>query len=244
MAHAHKGGISHSPGQRFAAPKATIRTTGVVVRIRLDGGSRFQEQQLATSGAVVRIRRNSNLQLPKQRLATSLRKRPFVRQGDVVAYRRRFCAAGRWLAPRGVLPVCAPGRWFAACWQLLHPPSKIENRCLLIKKKPAKRYEHSAGLRVEPSERQPQAQDRHKRQSARGPNTFGCAKNPAESNRAKSTRASSNSAAENAARGPRCGVFFPGWRKTRLWGLSKHLEVAEKARKRAAKREKRQESRQ
>ena len=147
------------------------------------------------------MRRNSNLQLPKQRLATSLRKRPFVRQGDVVAYRRRFCAAGRWLAPRGVLPVCAPGRWFAACWQLLHPPSKIENRCLLIKKKPAKRYEHSAGLRVEPSERQPQARDRHKHQSARGPNTFGCAKNPAESNRAESTQANSKFAAENAARG-------------------------------------------
>ena len=60
----------------------------------------------------------------------------------------------------------------------------------------------------------------------------------------QSTRASSNSAAENAARGPRCSVFFPGWRKTRLWGLSKHLEVAEKARKGAAKRQKRQKSRQ
>ena len=42
--------------------------------------------------------------------------------------------------------------------------------------------------------------------------------------------------------GPHCSVFFPGWRKTRLWGLSKHLEVAEKARKGAAKREKRQKS--
>ena len=63
-----------------------------------------------------------------------------------------------------------------------------------------------------------------------------------ESNHAKSTRASSNSAAENAAMGPHCSVFFPGWRKTRLWGLSKHLEVAEKARKGAAKREKRQKS--
>ena len=128
----HRSGGAHSAGRR----------------------SRFQVQQLATSGAVVRIRRNSNLQLPKQRLATSLRKRPFVRQGDVVAYRRRFCEAGRWLAPRSVLPVCAPGRWFAACRQLLHPPSKIENRRLLIKKKPAKRYEHLAGLRVKPSERQ------------------------------------------------------------------------------------------
>ena len=106
----------------------------MVVRIRLDGGSRFQVQQLVASGAVVRTRRNSNLQLPKQRLATSLRKRPFVRQGGVVAHRRCFCAAGRWLAPRNVLPVCTPGRWFAACWQLLHPPSKIENRRLLIKK--------------------------------------------------------------------------------------------------------------
>ena len=42
--------------------------------------------------------------------------------------------------------------------------------------------------------------------------------------------------------GPHCSVFFPGWRKTRLWGLSKHLEVAEKARKGAAKRQKRQKS--
>ena len=150
----------------------------MVVRIRLDGGSRFQVQQLVASGAVVRTRRNSNLQLPKQRLATSLRKRPFVRQGGVVAYRRCFCAAGRWLAPRNVLPVCTPGRWFAACWQLLHPPSKIENRRLLIKKKPAKRYEYSAGLGVEPSERRSQTRDRHKYQSTRGPNTFGCAKKP------------------------------------------------------------------
>lgn len=150
----------------------------MVVRIRLDGGSRFQVQQLVASGAVVRTRRNSNLQLPKQRLATSLRKRPFVRQGGAVAYRRCFCAAGRWLAPRNVLPVCTPGRWFAACWQLLHPPSKIENRRLLIKKKPAKRYEHSAGLGVEPSERRSQTRDRHKYQSTRGPNTFGCAKKP------------------------------------------------------------------
>ena len=55
---------------------------------------------------------------------------------------------------------------------------------------------------------------------------------------------SSNSAAENAARGPRCSVFFPGCQKTRLWGLSKRLEAARKARKGAAKREKRQESRQ
>ena len=51
-------------------------------------------------------------------------------------------------------------------------------------------------------------------------------------------------AAENAARGPRCSVFFPGCQKTRLWGLSKRLEAARKARKGAAKREKRQESRQ
>lgn len=65
-----------------------------------------------------------------------------------------------------------------------------------------------------------------------------------ESNHAESTRASSNSAAENATRGPRCSVFFPGWQETRLWGLSGRLGVAEKARKRAAKREKRQESRQ
>ena len=240
MAHARKGGISHSPGQQFAAPSNDThhRSGGSHSAGRR---SRFQVQQLATSGAVVRIRRNSNLQLPKQRLATSLRKRPFVRQGDVVAYRRRFCEAGRGLAPRSVLPVCAPGRWSAVCWQLLHPPSKIENRRLLIKKT-AKRYEHSAGLRVEPSERQPQARDRHKRQSAWGPNTFGCAKDPAESNRAESTQANSNSAAENAARGPRCSVFFPGWQKTRLWGLSKHLEVAEKARKGAAKRQKRQKS--
>lgn len=216
----------------------------MVVRIRLDGGSRFQVQQLVASGAVVRTRRNSNLQLPKQRLATSLRKRPFVRQGGVVAHRRCFCAAGRWLAPRNVLPVCTPGRWFAACWQLLHPPSKIENRRLLIKKKPAKRYEHSAGLGVEPSERRSQTRDRHKYQSTRGPNTFGCAKNPAESTRAESTKANSNSTAGNASMGPHCSVFFPGWRKTRLWGLSKHLEVAEKARKGAAKRQKRQESRQ
>ena len=150
----------------------------MVVRIRLDGGSRFQVQQLVASGAVVRTRRNSNLQLPKQQLATSLRKRPFVRQGGAVAYRRCLCAAGRWLAPRNVLPVCTPGRWFAACWQLLHPPSKIENRRLLIKKKPAKRYEHSAGLGVEPSERRSQTRDRHKYQSTRGPNTFGCAKKP------------------------------------------------------------------
>ena len=214
----------------------------MVVRIRLDGGSRFQVQQLVASGAVVRTRRNSNLQLPKQRLATSLRKRPFVRQGGVVAYRRCFCAAGRWLAPRNVLPVCTPGRWFAACWQLLHPPSKIENRRLLIKKKPAKRYEHSAGLGVEPSERRPQTRDRHKYQSTRGPNTFGCAKDLAESNRVESAWAISNSAAENAARGPRCSVFFPGWQKTRLWGPSKRLEAAGKARKRAAKREKRQKS--
>ena len=140
--------------------------------------SRFQVQQLATSEAVVRIRRNSNLQLPKQRLATSLRKRPFVRQGDVVAYRRRFCEAGRWLAPRSVLPVCAPGRWFAACWQLLHPPSKIENRRLLIKKT-AKRYEHSAGLRVESSERQnesggwPQAKGGPKRETDTNANRLG-----------------------------------------------------------------------
>ncbi len=63
-----------------------------------------------------------------------------------------------------------------------------------------------------------------------------------ESNHAESTRASSNSAAENAAMGPHCSVFFPGWRKTRPWGLSKHLEVAEKARKGVAKREKRQKS--
>ncbi|MBE5710847.1 MAG: hypothetical protein EGQ84_00370 [Slackia sp.] len=103
-----------------------------------------------------------------------------------------------------------------ACWQLLHPPSKIENRRLLIKK-PAKRYEHSAGLRGEDA---------------------------AESNRAESIQADSNSAAENATRGPHCSVFFPGWRKTRLWGLSKRLEAAGKARKRAAKREKRKESRQ
>ena len=178
----------------------------MVVRIRLDGGSRFQVRQLATSGAVVRIRRNSNLQLPKQRLATSLRKRPFVRQGDVVAYRRRFCEAGRWLAPRSVLPVCAPGRWFAACWQLLLPPSKIENRRRLIKKKPAKRYKHLAGLREEDA---------------------------AESNRAESTQANSNSAAENAARGPRCSVFFPGWQKTRLWGLSGRLRATGKARKKS-----------
>ena len=53
MAHARKGGISHSPGQRFATPK--------------------------------------------QRYAP-------------------------------------PEWWFAACWQLLHPPSKIENRRILIKK--------------------------------------------------------------------------------------------------------------
>ena len=65
-----------------------------------------------------------------------------------------------------------------------------------------------------------------------------------ESNRVESTRASSNSAAENAARGPHCSVFFPGCQKTRLWGLSKRLEAARKARKGAAKREKRQESRQ
>ena len=57
-------------------------------------------------------------------------------------------------------------------------------------------------------------------------------------------RASSNSAAENAARGPRCSVFLPGWRKTRPWGLSRCSGVAKKARKGAAKREKRQESRQ
>ena len=63
-----------------------------------------------------------------------------------------------------------------------------------------------------------------------------------ESNHAESTRASSNSAAENATMGPHCSVFFPGWRKTRLWGLSKHLEVAEKARKGEAKREKRQKN--
>ena len=103
-----------------------------------------------------------------------------------------------------------------ACWQLLLPPSKIENRRLLIKK-PAKRYEHLAGLREEDA---------------------------AELNHAESTRASSNSAAENATRRPRCSVFFPGWQKTRLWGPSKRLEAAEKARKGAAKREKRQESRQ
>ena len=44
--------------------------------------------------------------------------------------------------------------------------------------------------------------------------------------------------------GPRCSVFFPGCQKTRLWGLSGRLGVTEKARKGAAKREKRQESRQ
>ena len=65
---------------------------------------------------------------------------------------------------------------------------------------------------------------------------------PDESTRAESTQANSNSAAENAAMGPHCSVFFPGWRKTRLWGLSKHIEVAEKARKGAAKRQKRQKS--
>ena len=51
-------------------------------------------------------------------------------------------------------------------------------------------------------------------------------------------------AAENATRGPRCSVFFPGWQKTRLWGPSGRLGAAEKARKRAAKHEKRQKSRQ
>ena len=65
----------------------------------------------------------------------------------------------------------------------------------------------------------------------------------ADSNHDESTQASSNSVAENAARGPRCSVFLPGWQKTRPWGLSRCSRVAEKARKGAAKREKRQESR-
>lgn len=208
MAHARKGGISHSPGNN-SRPRSNDTHHQSGGSHSAGRRSRFQVQQLATSGAVVRIRRNSNLQLPKQRLATSLRKRPFVRQGGVVAYRRCFCAAGRWLAPRNVLPVCTPGRWFAACWQLLHPPSKIENRRLLIKKKPAKRYEHSAGLGVEPSERRSQTRDRHKHQSNRGPNTFGRVKGPTESNRAESAQANSNSAAENATRGASLQRFLP-----------------------------------
>ena len=57
------------------------------------------------------------------------------------------------------------------------------------------------------------------------------------------SRTSDNSAAENAARGPRCSVFLPGWQKTRPWGLSRCSGAAEKARKGAAKREKRQKSR-
>ncbi len=134
MAHAHKGGISHSPRQRFAAPK--------------------------------------------QRYAP-------------------------------------PEWWFAPVGGFFPPPSKIENRRLLIKKKPAKRYEHLAGLREEDA---------------------------AESNRVESAWAISNSAAENATRGPRCSVFFPSCQKTRLWGLSGRLGVTGKARKRAAKREKRQKS--
>lgn len=97
MAHARKGGISHSPGQRFATPK--------------------------------------------QRYAP-------------------------------------PEWWFAPAGGFFPPPSKIENRRLLIKKT-AKRYEHSAGLRVESSERQnesggwPQAKGGPKRETDTNANRLG-----------------------------------------------------------------------
>lgn len=71
-----------------------------------------------------------------------------------------------------------PEWWFAFGWQLLHPPSKIENRRRLIKKT-AKRYEHSAGLRVESSERQnesggwPQAKGGPKRETDTNANRLG-----------------------------------------------------------------------
>ena len=179
---------------------------------------------VAVSGAAARNFRSSGSHSPEQQSAASeAATRNFPSEAALCAPRRR----------RGLPPAFLRGRKVASSSQrfaglrtravvrslLAASPPSEQNRepPPPHKEKPAKRYKHLAGLREEDA---------------------------AESNRAESTQADSNSAAENATRGPRCGVFFPGWQKTRLWGPSGRLEVTGKARKRAAKREKRQESRQ
>lgn len=153
MAHARKGGISHSPGQRFAAPKqryappkwwfafgwTAVAVSGAAARNFRSSGSHSPEQQSAASEAATR-------NFPSEAALCAPRRRrglppAFLRGRKVASSSQRFAGLRTRAVVRSLLAASSPSE------QNREPPPPH-------KEKPAKRYEHSAGLRVEPSERQ------------------------------------------------------------------------------------------
>ena len=147
MAHAHKGGISHSPRQRFAAPKqryAPPRRRFALGRTKAiapnqPGRSANSRQKTPLGGLAAAF---SSLAVRKRDFGAS---RNALKRQERLEKERRSAKNGRKAvngAPNAMLGPCseAPWRHFL--------PSCEQNRATAAsrKEKPAKRYEHLAGF--------------------------------------------------------------------------------------------------
>ena len=148
MTHAHKGGISHSPGQQFAAPKqryappewwfafdwTAVAVSGAAARNFRSSDSRSPEQQSAASEAATR-------NFPSEAALCAPRRRrglppAFLRGRKVASSSQRFAGLRTRAVVRSLLAASPPSE------QNREPPPPYNE-------KPAKRYEHLAGLREE-----------------------------------------------------------------------------------------------
>ena len=147
MAHAHKGGISHSPRQRFAAPKQryapprrrfALGRTKAITPNRPERAAIPQQKTppwgLAAAFSSLAGRKRDH---GASRDAPEPRKRP--------EKERRSAKSGRKAAdgaPNAMLNPCSEAPWRRFL------PSCEQNRATAAshKEKPAKRYEHLAGF--------------------------------------------------------------------------------------------------
>ena len=148
MAHAHKGGISHSPGQRFAAPKqryAPPRRRFALGRTKAITPNRperaaIPRQKMPQGGLTAAF---SSLAARKRdygasRSALESQEKPEKERRSSKSDRK---AANR--APNATLNPCSEAPWRRFL------PSREQNRATTAsrKEKPAKRYEHLTGIR-------------------------------------------------------------------------------------------------
>jgi len=147
MAHAHKGGISHSPGQRFAAPKqryAPPRRRFALGRPKALAPNRprrsaIPRQKTPLGGLAAAF---SSLAVRKRDYGAS---RGASESQEKLEKERRSAKSGRKAAnraPNATLNPCSEAPWRRFL------PSCEQNRATAAsrKEKPAKRYEHLAGF--------------------------------------------------------------------------------------------------
>ena len=147
MAHAHKGGISRSPGRRSAAPKQRYAPSGATIYTRPD------ENNHAVNPSERQFRGR------KRRHGASLQRfPPWLAENATMGPLEMLRSRGKGPKRSGEAREAAekpPTGPRMPCWThatrphgdvSCHPPSKTAQPPLPHKEKPAKRYEHLAGF--------------------------------------------------------------------------------------------------